>query len=136
MRPRTELPDTSQHASPRRGGPEPGERPAFLTVEEAMVVLRLGRTTAYGLAGQWEATHGETGLPVVRFGRLLRVPLLRLEEFAGGPVDLTLLDHDAGSAETPAADPESPVQAITTPERRRRSRPPAGGQSSLFGEAS
>ncbi len=108
-----------------------------------MVVLRLGRTTAYGLAGQWEATHGEVGLPVVRFGRLLRVPLLRLEELAGGPVDLAVLDHvaDGGTAPTdaslsPAQDADPPVQAITTPERRRRSRPPAGGQSSLFGEAS
>lgn len=108
-----------------------------------MVVLRLGRTTAYGLAGQWEATHGETGLPVVRFGRLLRVPLLRLEELAGGPVDLAVLDRDAGggsahadASPSPAPDADPPVQAITTPERRQRSRPPTGGQSSLFGEAS
>ncbi|MCU1498518.1 MAG: hypothetical protein JWM47_2471 [Acidimicrobiales bacterium] len=68
-----------------------------------MRVLRLGRTTAYGLASQWEATNGETGLPVVRFGRQLRVPLQRLEELAGGPLDLALASADPGSTAEPAA---------------------------------
>lgn len=41
--------------------------PAFLTVDEAAAILRLGRTAAYEAA-----TRGE--LPTVRFGRRLRVP--------------------------------------------------------------
>ena len=55
------------------------ELPDILTVEEAATVLRIGRTSAYELARQWEATGGKQGLPVVRFGRLLRVPRAALE---------------------------------------------------------
>jgi len=54
--------------------------PAFLTVEEAAAVLRIGRTAAYALTRQWRATGGAEGLPVVRFGRLLRVPVHELEK--------------------------------------------------------
>jgi excisionase family DNA binding protein len=60
--------------------------PDFLTVEEAAKVLRIGRTAAYGLTRQWRATSGAVGLPVVRFGRQLRVPRAALEAFAGGPI--------------------------------------------------
>lgn len=60
--------------------------PDFLTVEEAAKVLRIGRTAAYGLTQQWRATSGAVGLPVVRFGRQLRVPRAALEAFAGGPI--------------------------------------------------
>lgn len=57
--------------------------PAFLTVEEAAAIVRVGRTCAYQLARQFEFTDGAEGLPVVRVGRQLRVPLARLEEWAG-----------------------------------------------------
>lgn len=60
--------------------------PDFLTVEEAAKVLRIGRTAAYGLTRQWRVTGGEVGLPVVRFGRQLRVPRAALEAYAGGPL--------------------------------------------------
>lgn len=60
--------------------------PDFLTVEEAAQILRIGRTAAYGLARQWRATDGREGLPVVSFGRLLRVPRAALEVVAGGPL--------------------------------------------------
>lgn len=49
--------------------------PAFLTVDEAAAILRLGRTAAYEAA-----TRGE--LPTVRFGRRLRVPRGALLELA------------------------------------------------------
>ncbi len=60
--------------------------PDFLTVEEAARVVRIGRTTAYDLARQFLATGGREGLPVVRFGKQLRVPRCRLEEALGGPI--------------------------------------------------
>ena len=65
--------------------------PDFLTVEEAAKVLRIGRTAAYGLTQQWRATSGAAGLPVVRFGRQLRVPRAALENFAGCAV---VISHD------------------------------------------
>ena len=62
------------------------ELPEFLTVEEAAAVLRIGRTSAYLLAQRWRESGGESGLPVLRFGRQLRVPrsaLVRMAETAG-----------------------------------------------------
>jgi hypothetical protein len=60
--------------------------PDFLRVEEAAAVLRIGRTSAYDLARQFLATNGAAGLPVVRLGRLLRVPRRHLEQLLGGPI--------------------------------------------------
>jgi hypothetical protein len=62
------------------------EWPDFLTVVEAASVLRIGRTAAYDLAARYLRTGGTDGLPVVRMGRVLRVPRARLEELAGGPL--------------------------------------------------
>ena len=56
--------------------------PRFLTVEEAAVVLRIGRTSAYELARRWLATGGREGLPVIRLGRTLRVPRAAIERLA------------------------------------------------------
>jgi Helix-turn-helix domain len=63
------------------------ELPEVLTVEEAAAVLRIGRTAAYELCRQWRATRGRTGIPVLAFGRTLRVPkaaLVRMLETSGG----------------------------------------------------
>lgn len=59
----------------------------MLTIEEASQVLRIGRGAAYALARRWNASGGREGLPVVRFGRSLRVPraaLLRLLDIGEG----------------------------------------------------
>ncbi len=45
--------------------------------------LRVGRNQAYELARVWRATGGERGVPVVEFGRLLRVPKAALLRLAG-----------------------------------------------------
>ena len=58
----------------------------FLTVEEAAEVLRIGRTAAYQLAREFEASEGRVGLPVIRIGRSLRVPRCALESWLGGPL--------------------------------------------------
>ena len=58
------------------------ELPLLLTVEEAAVVLRIGRTLAYSLAHRYEETGGVTGLPVIRLGNCLRVPRWALLELA------------------------------------------------------
>jgi YD repeat-containing protein len=57
--------------------------PDFFTVEEAAAILRIGRTAAYALAREYLATDGASGLPVVRLGKLLRVPRTRLVAMTG-----------------------------------------------------
>ena len=107
--------------------------PDFLTVEEAAAILRIGRTAAYGLARQWRATDGQEGLPVVAFGRLLRVPRVALEAFAGGPLR---------TLATPT--PASPVPITDAHASRTHPREPSASrprrttrhhdQSTLFGK--
>jgi hypothetical protein len=107
--------------------------PDFLTVEEAAAILRIGRTAAYGLARQWRATDGKEGLPVVAFGRLLRVPRAALEAVAGGPLSRpvaapeTPVERDEVSA-SQAHEERQPV--VTAPAPRR-----SADQPSLFAEA-
>ncbi|MCU0311007.1 MAG: helix-turn-helix domain-containing protein [Acidimicrobiales bacterium] len=74
--------------------------PDFLTVEEAARVLRIGRTAAYGLTRQWRATAGAEGLPVVRFGRQLRVPRAALEVYACGPLTAPPTGREAKKVHT------------------------------------
>lgn len=83
--------------------------PDLLTVEEAARVLRIGRTKAYAMAREWRATGGRSGLPVVDFGHVLRVPRRALEEMIGAPI----------SGRTRPGTPRSPSGA-------RCSRPRAG----------
>jgi hypothetical protein len=54
----------------------------LLTVEEAASVLRIGRSLAYQLAREYDATGGVSGLPVIRLGGCLRVPRWALLELA------------------------------------------------------
>jgi len=59
---------------------QPDQRiPNFLTVEEAARILRIGRTAAYEQTRRYEDTDGREGIPVIRVGRLMRVPRAALE---------------------------------------------------------
>ena len=60
--------------------PDPQERPT-LPVPEAGEIIGFGRAKSYQEAARYLATDGAEGMPVVKFGRTLRVPtaaLLRL----------------------------------------------------------
>jgi excisionase family DNA binding protein len=57
------------------------ERP-LLTIEEAARYLGIGRSLAYELAHAYLVSGGTTGLPVIRFGKCLRVPRWALIELA------------------------------------------------------
>lgn len=83
--------------------------PDFLTVEEAARVLRIGRTAAYEQTKRFEETEGQEGIPVIRVGRLMRVPRAALERWSGGPLSTSLRER--------VSQPEMP-----TPTRSRRSK--------------
>ena len=88
--------------------------PPFFTVEEAAGVVRIGRTLAYQLAARFEATNGAEGLPVLRIGRLLRVPRAALETWAGAELTATA-PHPAPEQPDPPYPPVPPPPAIATP---------------------
>lgn len=109
------------------------ELPNFLTVVEASALLRVGRTKAYAMAREWRESGGRSGLPVVDFGHVLRVPVQALEELIDtelsgprGVVRVEDVDNATG------VKPKSPEQqpAPSTP-RTRRNRQPSS-QVSLF----
>ncbi|HEX9682447.1 MAG TPA: hypothetical protein VGA13_05155 [Acidimicrobiales bacterium] len=114
------------------------EAPEFLTIEEAMRVVRLGRSRAYEEARLYERTGGAEGLiPVKRAGRLFRVPRALLEQVAGGPIQVRPADaapeppvDEATTAPEPT--PSEAPPAEPTPVRRRPSRPSTSDAPQLF----
>jgi len=88
-------------------------------VDEAAAVLRVGRTKAYRMTRDWRTSGGRSGLPVVDFGHVLRVPRRALEQVIG--FELTVVpDPDPDHSADPAAPPPSPDPV--KPARQRRSR--------------
>lgn len=75
------------------------ELPDFLTVEEAAAILRIGRTAAYEQTRRYEDSDGQEGIPVIRVGRLMRVPRTALERWSGGPLSPV---HQPPAPEQPA----------------------------------
>ena len=109
----------TRNAAPSTTSTGPTGPPAFLTIEEAAAVLRIGRTAAYLLAGRWEDTSGAEGLPVVRFGRLLRVPVHELQRLAGGAIDLTRRSSTDTPTPPTSLAPPGPSSTSATPKPRR-----------------
>ena len=110
------------------------ELPDSLTVEEAARVLRIGRTAAYALARAWRDTDGREGLPVVLFGRLLRVPRAALEEIAGGPITTApaVVQHTSvPESDPPVAEPPRPQPPRAANPRHRRARTASADQPTL-----
>ena len=131
--------------------------PDLLTVEEAARLIRVGRTKAYAMAQEWRTTNGRSGLPVVDFGHVLRVPRKALEQIIGAELEELAAEPPTGRADLEAAvhtelaessiaghpadapvepnqvcvEPETPI--VSRPARQsRRSRAQSPNQASLF----
>ena len=91
------------------------QNPVLLTVEEAGVLLRIGRSKAYAMAREWRETGGGSGLPVIDLGHVLRVPRRALEELIGA--ELTEVDSAPWIEETREAvvQVEPPVRRLSEP---------------------
>jgi excisionase family DNA binding protein len=75
--------------------------PVLLTVDEAATVLRISRGLAYELTRKWLRNAGREGLPVIRLGRVLRVPRAQLERIVRGELPLAI-----EQAHTPTSSPK------------------------------
>ncbi len=97
-----------------------------MTVEEAAAILRIGRTKAYELAREWRLSKGESGLPVLDLGNVLRVPRRVLETMIGGPLsppaDLVLVPTTTDDHDEPTVPPAA-TDALARQRRSRRTRP-------------
>ncbi|MFV0523317.1 MAG: helix-turn-helix domain-containing protein [Acidimicrobiales bacterium] len=58
---------------------ESGSDATFLTVEQAAQRLGVSRNTAYLATKQYRLTGGREGLPVIKIGGCLRVPVAVIE---------------------------------------------------------
>ena len=56
-----------------------GGEPTFLTVEQAAERLGVSRNTAYLATQRYRRTGGREGLPVIKIGGCLRVPVAVIE---------------------------------------------------------
>lgn len=64
------------------------ELPPFLRIDQAQELTQLGRSQIYELTRRYRETGGKEGIPVVQFGRCLRVP-------TAGLLRLALIDTNA-----------------------------------------
>lgn len=85
----------------------PATVPDFFTLPEAGRILRISRNSAYKAATEFEETGGESGLPIVKVGKLKRVPRLALEKLHGGPITWPLSDGAVDSVVSPAGEGDS-----------------------------
>ncbi len=98
---------------------------AVLTVTEAARMLRIGRSTAYDAANRY-LDGDPDGLPVIRIGRSLRVPLTAIAELLGVPT--TELTPEATTPDAPARTDRTPR---TTRSQLQAPAPPAATSDTL-----
>ena len=72
-----------------------GYLPPFLRVEQAQELTQLGRSQLYEQTLRWRETGGREGIPVVQFGRCLRIPTAALLRLAQIDVDRAADADDA-----------------------------------------
>jgi len=72
------------------------ELPPFLRIEQVQELTQLGRSQVYEQTRLWRDTDGEQGIPVVSFGRALRVPTAALLRMA--LIDPTNSEGDSDAA--------------------------------------
>jgi hypothetical protein len=101
-----------------KGDSELPRLPVLLTVEEAGALLRIGRTKAYAMAREWRETDGQSGLPVIDLGHVLRVPRRALEELVGAEFSDGAVDGRADEAVV--ATDEKLTGSLTNPGSRRQ----------------
>ena len=80
-------------------------------------LLRISRTIAYEMAGQYEASCGQAGLPVIRLRKRLRVPRWALLELALHGRVVSISGRVAGTGERRRGG--SPRDVPTAHNRRR-----------------
>ncbi|MGH9015362.1 MAG: helix-turn-helix domain-containing protein [Acidimicrobiia bacterium] len=120
------------------------ELPDLLTMEEAARLARVGRTKAYSMAREWRATGGRSGLPVVDFGHVLRVPRRALEEMIGAKFTNGLREtpvavkggSDKPEPEAAAAEPAVSDAAGSSKARPSSTRPKRRGPKTSPGQIS
>ena len=101
--------------------------PALLTVEEAARAMRVGRTKAYAMTREYRETEGRSGMPVVDFGDLLRVPAAQLAARMGVTVAEVVAAARCPDPSTSAVrhvveePPPAPTEAPRLKPRRQKS---------------
>jgi len=63
--------------------PKELEGRATITIEEAASLLGISRGVAYEEARRYELTNGQEGIPVVRLGRRMLVPVPKIKALLG-----------------------------------------------------
>jgi len=76
-------------------------------------VLRIGRAKAYALTREYRQTEGRSGLPVVDFGDVLRVPASRIAATPGVTVP-EVIAAVRGSFLTATGRPSHPIASRTS----------------------
>lgn len=72
------------------------ELPPFLRIDQVQELTQLGRSQIYEQTRRWRETDGKEGIPVVQFGRALRIPTAAL-------LRLALIEMDASTGDDHAA---------------------------------
>ena len=90
-----------------------GELPILLKVDEAMRVLRIGRSKAYEMTTLYETSGGTQGLPCLRMGDLLWIPRFALEALVTTGRIVQLLPKPELDATTDAIAPRKSQRRTT-----------------------